>query len=360
MSKTKSSIALALWLSIACQAVAQSRPADAVVVVLDCSGDMDGSGESSDGAKPWQAAERMLDDFLRQSARGGKDRLGLICIGHRLKWEGDSAQPSVAEQDDYLAASQGFAAIGNLLPGDDVEKVIGLRSTSASDLAILKPRISALRPWGERPINQALVLALNELANQPADSNRRIVVLTSGANRARRSRQSASNDIVLSALQHAMVPIHVVYFGAEAQGGETETLLRPFTEFAGGDFRRAGEQVDLTLAQVVHAPVGAAKSSRRPKGSLVEASAGEPTSQIVSGKVVLNGNPVTTATVSLLGTKIAPVKLDDSGRFVIRDVPLGNYQIKVRAIAQNQVREFSENVTVGSQQVDLSLDLKSK
>jgi Carboxypeptidase regulatory-like domain len=353
--------ALALWLFIAGQVVAApSKAPDAIVVVLDCSANMGVDADGTDSMQRWQTAQRLLDNYLSDSARSTKNRVGLICVGHRLKWEGDAQRPDVVEQDDYLATSQGFATIGRLLPGDDVEKVIGMRPLGEQETAVLKPKLLALKPWGERPIHQALVQALSELAQEPASSNRRIVVLTSGANRAQRSRLSGSNDVVLSALQHALVPIHVIYVGDDAQAKETEDSLRPFTEFAGGDFRRADSQADLTVAEVVHSPMGNLKSARRPKGTAVEATAGQPTTQIITGKVVLNGNPVTSATVSLLGTKIAPVKLDDSGRFVIRNVPLGSYQIKVRAIAQNQVRETSETLTVGAEQVDVSLDVKEK
>jgi hypothetical protein len=156
------------------------------------------------------------------------------------------------------------------------------------------------------------------------------------------------------------LPIHVIYFDDKDQAHESEQQLRSFTDFAGGDFGRTDSQTGLTLAQVVHAPIGGLKSSRRPKGTLVEASHGTATTQIITGKVVLDGHPVTSATVPQVGTDIPPINLDDSGRLAIRNVPPGNYQIKVHAIAANLCRLRSQNLTVGANAVDISLDVNAE
>ncbi|HEX3727012.1 MAG TPA: carboxypeptidase-like regulatory domain-containing protein, partial [Pirellulales bacterium] len=78
--------------------------------------------------------------------------------------------------------------------------------------------------------------------------------------------------------------------------------------------------------------------------------------------VVYYGKPVTSATITLEGTSIAPVKTDRQGRFLIRNVPVGaQYHVVVEAVARNYHREKSLDVAVeadGAEQPFLTIDVK--
>ena len=71
--------------------------------------------------------------------------------------------------------------------------------------------------------------------------------------------------------------------------------------------------------------------------------------------------PVTSATVTLEGTTIAPVKTDRQGQFLIRKVPAGRqYRVLVKGIAKNSFREKTVPLDLepeAEEQSFLSIDL---
>ena len=107
-----------------------------------------------------------------------------------------------------------------------------------------------------------------------------------------------------------------------------------------------GEEVDAKIA--------AAKA--------ILATPAKPADRTVSGSVVYFGRPVSTATITIEGTNIPPVKTDRQGRFLIRNVPAGRqYKVRVKAVALNTIRDKLTDMDVvadSEEQPFLTIDLK--
>ena len=355
--------ALTVLLIVLCaRSSAEAVRPSSVVLILDCSKTMaDGIAEGVEDTR-WQVATNLLQSFLRDLGESENSRVGLYCIGHRVKWEDDSEQPNLLEQEGYLEASLGFAALKSLVPGDDVERLLPLRPFTDVESVMLAPRITALQPWGERPLNAAIAKALDDLASEPAASNRRIVVLTDGGNQQRLSQSTTSQEMVLAALRKSLVPIHVVYLGGDDERTkDTQRNLRQLAEFAGGSVSPVSTSDDVHLAQLLDArpqSTNIAKDGKE-KGTVTSTAGDQPVTQFVSGNVVINGHPVRMATVTLDGSSLAPVNADNTGRFVFHDVPVGHYQVKVQAIVQNRIRKKSQELVVsGDRAAEVSIDVK--
>jgi len=349
-----------LLLAMCASLDAQTVRHTSMILILDCSASMGQSCPDDENTTRWQAAEATLQRLLNELAQSGDSRAAILCVGHRLKWEEGAEHPDLVEQDAYLQASVGFNALSGLLPGDDVERLQPLRPFSEQTMAILTPRIATLQPWGERPLNLAIIKALDELANEPATNNKRIVILTDGGDQRRMAQLAATTEMVIAALKQSLVPIHVLHFGSPAdQASKAGRDLRQLAEYGGGDVRLLAGKDEIHLADVTKSRDIVAIKSGAEKG-VATATGQEPQrTRLVTGNIVLNGHPVGLATISLAGSDLPPVKADKTGRFVIRDVPLGQYKIKVQAIAQNRTRNKTQELNVtGDRAAEVTIDVK--
>jgi Mg-chelatase subunit ChlD len=341
----------------------QSAAADsqrAVVFVLDCSKSMGApavSGpikEVSTGEAParMELAKQMLVRLLEDAA-ADNCQVSLWLYGHRVKWQENVREPELVEQNDYLQASVGFNSLNGLLPGDDYEQIFPIKPLGVPDVQELDPRLAAVQAWGERPMYATLTRVLDDVSNLPAGTQKSIVLLTDGGNRQWLAKHKPAHQDVMMALNHQLVPIHILHFGTP---DTDEARLKDMAEHGGGSLTHVDAESKVTLAELL-ANQPAAVAAEKPQAQIDPAKAeavaaatallqNKTAEYSVSGTVLFYGKPVTSATVVVPGTDVAPVKTDRQGSFLLRKVPSGKHQIQVNAIAKNAYRDKTIDLTI--------------
>jgi hypothetical protein len=372
---------LAALIATTAAARADETPAiGSVAFILDCSRSMSEPAVvrngvrqvSSDETSRMEAACSLLEKMLQELATDGTHQVGLWLYGHRLVWEPDAKHPELLTQDAYLEASVGYAALNGLLPGDDVEQAQPFKRFTQQENRQLAVRLATVKAWGEKPLYLALTRALDALADQPATQPKTVIVLTDGGNEQWLARYKTDYDRISASLRNNLVPIHFVHFGpADDDQDEGQRELRELAAQGGGSLIHTDAASELTVAGVI------ADSRKAASASVLTASDGadeeetddtteprvaRPAPRTISGSVVYYGKPVTSATITLEGTEIPPVKADRQGRFLIRNVPAGRqYRLVVKAVARNHAREKALDLKLDAQaeqQPFLSIDLK--
>jgi hypothetical protein len=375
------SLFMAAALNIAGPANAETPKFGSVALILDCSLSMAELAATARVLNPisdpeiptrMEAAKGLLLKMLRDLAADGKSPVGLWLYGHRIVWEQNVNQPNLLTQDDYLEATVGYAALNGLLPGDDVEQAQPIKRFTEVDFPAVRTRLEVVKPWGEKPLYFAITRALDALATQPAAATNSIIVLTDGGNEQGRSRFTTTLEQAIRGVQRNLVPIHFIHFGPFPPADDpTEQALRDLAERGGGSLVHVGASTRLTIGQVLSNRRKMATSSASPSANAdsVEARIAaatalltQPVDRSVFGSVVYYGKPVSSATVTLEGTGIPPVKTDRLGHFMICKVPSGHsYRILVQAIARNSFREKSLDLNVATdaeEQPPVTIDLK--
>jgi hypothetical protein len=320
----------------------------AVMVVLDCSlrmADPLTPGDSGEDASRFAAARSALNATV-SSAANNSFALGVICFGHRLAWD-EGENPDLVEQDDYLSQTAGFAAISSLLPGNDVEVLRRPLRLTAEDIGFSTPILETLRPWGEAPLNRALVLANRQLtfANS-ADQG--IVLITAGGDQIGKDGGAMTRQHVLESYYKRRAPIHVIAVGAAADANDAGWAdLRLLARRSQGSFQPAetkeevAKAVRLAVSSVAEGGVVPttpaiprnAEAVPRPttaSDSHVSREADDaPLGASVEGVVLCYGKPMKRARVTIEGVAVAPATTDSAGEFRFRALPPGKYEVSV-------------------------------
>jgi len=203
--------------------------------------------------------------------------------------------------------------------------------------------------------------------------------LTDGGNQQKLARHKPTHQSMLDALSHNIVPIHFLHVGESADASDpVETELRELAEQGGGTLVHIRPTDALSVKEVLSSSRKLAAAPAVPTvqtgdtGEDVEAkiaaakailaTPAKPADRTVSGSVVYFGRPVSTATITIEGTNIPPVKTDRQGRFLIRNVPAGRqYKVRVKAVALNTIRDKLTDMDVAAdseEQSFLTIDLK--
>ncbi len=234
-------------------------------------------------------------------------------------------------------------------------------------------KLDALQPWGEKPLYLAIARAMHELSNEPPTSATAIIVLTDGDNHQGLARHRVTHEQTLAALTRQLVPIHFIEVGPAPKSDDvTEKRLHEVADRSGGTVVHANGTDGMLVEQILsgsHRVTLAEKpAAAGPKASEVatevEAARAllKPVERSILGSVTYAGRPVLSATLTLEGAGIPPVKADRQGRFLIRRVPSGrSYKLHVEAIARNKFQDKDIDVTVESadrEQPFLSIDLQ--
>jgi hypothetical protein len=368
---------IALLAVLATGSIAPARADDAigsVAFILDCSRSMTEPAcedpiavkqvSTTETSTRMQAADALLRSMLRELAAEPDSQVAVWLYGHRIVWEADVKHPDLLPQDAYLEATVGFGALNGLLPGDDVELVQPFKRFTLQENQQLKVRLDVVKPWGEKPLYLALTRALDALVDQPANAPKTIVVLTDGGNEQWLARHKTNHARVAAALREQLVPIHFIHFGPLPEDNDpAEQELIDLAEQGGGSLKHATATSEITVAQVITSSRQIA-AAEEPAEDGLEAKTvpARPVERTISGSVVYYGKPVSSATITLEGSDIPPVKADRQGRFLIRQVPAGRkYRVLVQAVARNHAREKSLDLNVDAdsqQQPFLTIDVK--
>lgn len=334
----------------------------AVVVVLDCSLRMaesfDGGSAAGDATR-FNAARAALISTVNAAAGQENVALGVVCFGHRLAWD-EGEQPDLVEQADYLSQTAGFAAISSLVPGNDVEVLRRPLRLSEQDARFATPILETLRPWGEAPLNRAMVLANRQFGG--ASSGGMLVITARGDKIGQGGAKYTRQQILEGYYKHRM-PIHVVAVGAaegtkDAAWSDLQLVARrsrgSFQPVASpSELQQAVRQAYDAIVAGEQLPVAAAPRTAetlpRPATATPIADARAihepaPTNSVVEGVVLYYGRPLPKARVTIDGLAAPAATADSTGEFRFTNVPPGRYEVSVIGSAHH--RPYSGKATL--------------
>ena len=331
-------------------------------------------GEPFGDTTRFEAARGGLVDVLEDVATMRTASVGIWLYGHRLAWQSGDA-PMIDDNADYLAQSRGFAAISGLLPGDDIEQVRAVSAFDGAALAMLRPLLDVVKPFGEAPL-PAAVRGAEAGVGAGVSPRKGIILITDGAVSARMARRSASFEDALSACDRHGVPVHVVLVGDGASPVERHAL-EELARLSEGSLqscesplavRRA---IPAALLRVLEndqddtssTPAVDGRSRMRGGITAVKLSDGAPlaeaggsaprlpapnTTTRITGVVLHGAKPVPRAKVAIEGAEPERVTTDRDGRFVFEKVPEGLHELVVEGIARNKIREARKRLVLAS------------
>lgn len=200
-----------------------AAPAESLVLILDVSQTMSRpvrwEGPTLSGpaaATRLEAATTSLSVLLGDLSDRTSIRVGVRFFGHRVGWDVSDVS-TLLQQLDYA----GPPARG-VEPSLDVESVLPLGRFDAIAAGSVRKLLGSLRPWGESPIHLAIADSAAELANEPSDVVKRIVVITDGGNY--QSRNETPLAPVQAALSADGVQLNILYFQDDASEPGLEEL----------------------------------------------------------------------------------------------------------------------------------------
>ncbi|TWU23450.1 von Willebrand factor type A domain protein [Novipirellula galeiformis] len=217
--------------------IGQRQRRASVMFVLDCSRSMEEplAGESASDASTSRldlaktALIEMLDELSQQDAT----RVGVVFFGHRVAWT--RSDPPQRSQ----SPSAGPNVPEGLMPSLDIETVLPLGRFDAGQVLT---RLDTVQPWGQSPLNLALVEALSAFRNDDADTQKSIIVITDGrdyqftpSRSDIRKPAKVTRQDVLRAAEGVNVPIHLLGFGLDAnERVATEAEFQQIADATGG------------------------------------------------------------------------------------------------------------------------------
>jgi hypothetical protein len=316
-----------------------------------------GEPVGAEGPSRLDAARTILLEALADLAAVRDARVGLVLYGHRVAWKPDG--DTIDDNANYLAQTNGFAGINMLLPGDDVEVLRPVSAIDPTAVAMLRPSLEALLPFGEAPLFRAVQVA--EAATDAAKLGRRgIVLVTDGATQAARAVRPADLESALVSSDRHGVPVHVVVVGGNAAGSDD---LEALARGSGGSFRACAtaEETRRAVADAVllvadgdspaateDAPGGRGAmttvSNPSPGKAADDKEKDGPKTTRVTGRVLHGKRAVPRAKVSITGLDGAATTTDAEGRFAFDKVPAGSHEIAVEGIAKNKIRDAREKL----------------
>lgn len=220
-----------------------AAPAESLVLILDVSQTMkrptrwEGPALSTPvPATRLEAATTALSSLLGDLSERANTRVGVRFYGHRVGWDLSNLSNMLQQLDYAGPPAQGVT------PSTDVESVLQLGRFDAIAAGSVRRLLGSLRPWGESPIYLALSESAQELANEPGDVVKRIILITDGGNY--QSRDETPLDRASSALASAGVQLNVLSFSDDAsEPGLAE--LKQLATTTGGSFAPVQQATDL-------------------------------------------------------------------------------------------------------------------
>jgi Mg-chelatase subunit ChlD len=210
----------------------QRRKRVSIMFVLDCSQSMDQplTGESRVDVGPSKldlaksALVTMLDELSRQDGA----RVGVILLGHRIAWT-RSEPPKLSQAPGATASLP-----QDLMPSQDVETILPLGRFDAGSVL---QRLDSVKPWGQTPLNLALVEAMRAFRADDPDTEKNIIVISDGRdyqftpNRSdiRQPPRTTQADVVRVA-NEMQVPVFLIGFGLPTE--ERDAAEREFNQLA--------------------------------------------------------------------------------------------------------------------------------
>lgn len=202
-----------------------------ILFVLDCSRSMAEplQAESADDNAPSRLslAKSALIEMLDELAKNDANRVGVIFFGHRVAWT--RSDPPQRSQ----SPGAGDNVPADLMPSQDVEVVLPL---GRFDPGNVFQRLDRVQPWGQSPLNLALINAMKAFSNDDSDTEKSIVVITDGRDYQftpsrsdiRKPPRIQQAD-VLDVARQSDVPVYLLGFGLdaadrEATGDEFKTI----------------------------------------------------------------------------------------------------------------------------------------
>lgn len=213
------------------------RQPAAVMFVLDASYSMrdpipgvESAGQAAEIPR-LDAAKDALRRMLTQLAMAGDARVGVRIFGHRVGWT-TSEPTQILPQPNY---TRPYAP--DLTPAEDVELVLPLGRFDESVAGELDEILAQVQPWGQSPLYLALRQALDDFTGEDPDAERRIVVITDGANYQFNALQPTTREDVLALAAGRNIPINIVGFGVPAsEAGQASSEFQTIADQTGGTY----------------------------------------------------------------------------------------------------------------------------
>lgn len=219
----------------------RSGPA-AVVFILDCSQSMAQSIKTeligNEQVPRLEFAKGVLSTMLRELALRRDTRVGVRFFGHRSGWSTDL--PSVRmRQESYQGKFPDL-----LVPENDVELALPVGRFTLVEADKIKKQMESIKPWGQSPLNLALIQAVNDFEFEPEGTQKSIVVITDGKNyqfspnrdTTGSPRLTTLSDVT-SQVEAKKVPIFILGFGIpEDEREEAEESFYSIAEKSGGKY----------------------------------------------------------------------------------------------------------------------------
>lgn len=216
----------------------ERRKRVSILFVLDCSQSMaqalpDELG-NVDGPTKLDAAKAALLTMLDELSGSDGARIGVVLLGHRLAWT-RSDPPRLSEAPgaaDYIP--QG------LLPSRDVETVLPL---GRFDAGAVQRRLETIVPWGQTPLNLAVIEALRAFRADDPDTEKNVIVITDGRDyqftpirgEVRQPPRVTQADVERVAREIG-VPVFVIGLGVpEGERQAAETEFQGLARMTGGE-----------------------------------------------------------------------------------------------------------------------------
>jgi hypothetical protein len=222
----------------------RSRKRPSIVFILDCSDSMrrltDVEGpEGNKQVSRLEVAKAALQGMLDRLAAQGDARVGVRFFGHRAGWN-TKAPRQLLLQTEYARAIP-----DDLAPSEDVELVLPLGRFDQVVAGGVAELMKSVKPWGETPLYLALVEAEADFANEPADAEKSIVVITDGVNYQFNSPNPKTRADVLAANNRSL-PIHLVGFQiSESQAAEARREFGALATETQGSYVAATDATSL-------------------------------------------------------------------------------------------------------------------
>jgi hypothetical protein len=335
-----------------------------VAVILDCSHSMATEmatdartdvvaalGRRASGSR-MDVAKDVLKTQFDELASSGSSRVALWLFGHRLAWETDVQEPNLLEQTEYLEQSLGFNILSELLPGDDVELARPMIKLEPESLQPLYMKLGVVKPWGEEPLYLALVRSLDNFGRQVASADRRIIVITDGANQQGLSKFLTTKAQVLEAVDRRPVAVHIIRLGDEEISRQSEAELKQIATHSHGSYARALTANELTekLAEALDEAADPKETTPSPTSTVSTGAPEKPEApkfQTVEGTVSLYKRTVRGAKVVLEADgDQRQTFTDGDGKYEFKSVPEGSYTLRCEATVKNIIRDRSQPIRV--------------
>lgn len=222
----------------------QGRKRASIMLILDCSHSMaeltrsEGPNDAQRVSR-FSVAQNALSQMLEQLAQANA-RVGVRFFGHRIGWN--------TKQPNQLLPQPGYSGHipEDLLPSMDVELVLPLGRFDEGIAQSVAEKLKQTKPWGESPLYLALIESLGDFADEPADSEKSVIVIADGINYQFNAPEPKTRDEVLQAYRGRNVKINIVGFEIpEQEAAEARRDFGLLASETGGSYASAANATTL-------------------------------------------------------------------------------------------------------------------